>query len=182
MRLLDRFAFAAIAMTLFGVSSGAFAGTTAPVPAAGVMADIPGAHETPDPRVDYKVVFDVQSLAESSDQPAPALKTIGVLLNTYRRYGVPADHLHFVAVFHGRTIVLVANDETYRARTGAPSNPNDEILRQLSQAGVRLAVCGQSARAQHYDAASLQPLVQMNLSATVTFIDLQTGGYVRFEE
>jgi intracellular sulfur oxidation DsrE/DsrF family protein len=77
---------------------------------------------------------------------------------------------------------MVTNDRTYGQRTDASVNPNDTILRHLKDAGVDLAVCGQSARAQHYDQGSLLPFVHLNFSAVVTFINLAMRGYVRVTE
>lgn len=151
------------------------------VPSAGVVPDVPGAPDKPDPARMYKFVFDVQSLADNADGVSPALTGIGRLLNTYRGYGVPADHLQVTAVFHGKTIVLVTKDETYRGRTGAKANPNKDILRQLQAAGVKTVVCAVSAREQNYTAADLLPSVQMDLSATITFMELQSQGYVKVE-
>jgi len=152
------------------------------IPQGGVMRDIPGAHELPDPNIDYKIVFDIRTVADSSDSVSPGLKEVATLINTFRKNGVTAEHMHLVAVFHGKTILLVTNDATYRARTGEKANPNMEILKQLDRAGVKLVICGQSALAQNYDASSLLPYVQTNLSATVTFINLQARGYIKVEK
>ena len=160
----------------------AMASEPLPIPDVGMMADIPGAHEQPDPTLDYKIVFDVQTSADSDGDVDPVLQGMAGLINTFRHHGVPASHMHMVAMFHGKTILLIANDQTYNQRTGKTSNPNAQILRHLKDAGVDLDVCGQSARAQHYDQHSLLPIVQMNLSATVTFINLETRGYVRITE
>ncbi|SFO33345.1 DsrE family protein [Sphingomonas sp. OK281] len=152
------------------------------VPSVGVMKDIPDAHEKPDPALQYRMVFDVQTMADSSDDVSPALQSIGGLLNTFRKYGVPADHIQATAVFHGQSIVLVTRDETYRHRTGSIRNPNLDLLKELASAGVELVVCGQSARAQHYLKDDLIPSAQLNLSATITFINLQTRGFVKVVE
>lgn len=167
---------------MFGGGVRAEADAQAAIPSAGAMHDIPRAQEKPDPALRYKIVFDVQTLADSSDAVSPALKSIGALLNTYRNYGVPADHIQATAVFHGQTIVLVTRDEVYHDRTGAEKNPNQKLLGELAAFGVQLVVCGQSAQAQHYAAADLIPAAHLNLSATVTFINLQTKGYVKVSE
>ena len=60
-------------------------------------------------------------------------------------------------------------------------NPNAELLVKLRAAGVKLMVCGQSALSQHYDLHALARAAQINLSATVTFINLETAGYVKVE-
>ena len=158
------------------------AAQTLPVPGAGVMVDIPDAHEKPDPTLDYKIVFDMQSMGATAGDISPALKIVGTLINTYEKYGVATDHLHLQAVFHGETILLVVDDATYMARTGFAHNPNAELLQQLSKAGLKMVVCGQSAMQQHYDFKSILPLAQINLSASVTFINLAARGYTRMTE
>lgn len=152
------------------------------VPSVGAMKDIVGAQEKPDPHATYKVVFDVQTLGDSSDEASPALESIGGLINTYTGYGVPLSHLQMTAVFHGRTIQLVTRDDVYRQRTGTPTNPNAKILGELAAAGVHMVVCGQSALAQHFSPADYRPGVTTNLSATVTFLNLQTRGYIKISE
>jgi intracellular sulfur oxidation DsrE/DsrF family protein len=155
---------------------------TAPITGVPSMKDFPGANELPDPSLDYKIAFDVNTMAESPDQVSPALKMIGALINTYEQHGVSPDHLHLQAVFHGPTIALVVDDATYKGRTGVDHNPNVDLLRQLQKAGLKMVVCGQSAMAQHYDFKSILPLAQINLSASVTFINLMTRGYIKMNE
>lgn len=171
--------FAVAAAVLIGVMSAAQAQMV--VPSAGVIPDVTGATDKPDASRTYKLAFDVVSMPASAGAVSPALTSIGRLLNTYRKYGVPADHIQATAVFHGSTIALVTKDETYRNRTGAKTNPNVAILRELAAAGVKLVVCGVSARDQNYEASDLLPSVTLNLSATVTFIELQSQGYVKVE-
>mgnify|MGYP001147966021 CR=1 FL=1 len=152
-----------------------------PFPAAGVVPDVAEATDRPDPSRTYRFAFDVVSMAPSADGVSPALMGIARLINTYRSHGVPAANIEATAVFHGRTIVLVTKDETYRNRTGAKANPNLALIRQLADAGVKLVVCGVSAREQNYTAADLVPPAHMNLSATVTFVELLSRGYVKVE-
>ena len=172
-----RISLALIATGLFT----SFAGAQLPVPSAGVIQDVDGATDKPDPSRIYKLAFDVQSMADSPGTVSPALMGIAKLLNTYRKGGVPADHIQATAVFHGPTIVVVTKEATYHGRTGAKVNPNTVLLDQLASAGVKFVVCGVSARAQNYEASDLLPLATLNLSATVTFIDLQLRGYVKVE-
>jgi intracellular sulfur oxidation DsrE/DsrF family protein len=145
------------------------------------MTDFPEAHELPDPSLDYKIVFDVQTLAPTPDKVSPALQYIATIINTYEKHGVAPSHLHITAVFHGPTIVIVTDDATYKGRTGNDKNPNAEMLSQLKKAGVELVVCGQSAMQQHYDFKTILPLAQMNYAATVTFINLMTRGYIQIK-
>ena len=172
--------FALAAALLSGIPL-SIRGAELPVPSAGVIPDVAGAADKPDPSLIYKLAFDVRSMADSADAISPALLGVAKLINTYRKYGVPADHIQATAVFHGPTIVLVTKDDTYLRRTGVKTNPNVTLLRELAAAGVKFVVCGVSARAQNYQASDLLPPATLNLSATVTLIDLQLRGYVKVE-
>jgi intracellular sulfur oxidation DsrE/DsrF family protein len=175
------FRIAAAMVLVNGLYLAAGSAQTMPVPSAGFVPDVPGATDKPDPTRAYKFAFDVQSMANSAGDVSPALTGIGRLLNTYRKFGVPANQLQATAVFHGRTIALVIKDDTYKARTGAPTNPNKTILKELLAAGVKLVVCGVSAREQNYVSSDFLPSVTTNLSATITFMELESRGYVKVE-
>jgi intracellular sulfur oxidation DsrE/DsrF family protein len=123
----------------------------------------------------------MNTMPDSNDKVLPGLMMIGAIINTYESHGVSPDHLHLVAVFHGPTIVAVTDDATYKARTGVEHNPNVDLLNQLRKAGLKTVVCGQSTMAQHYDFKSIQ-YAQINLSATVTFINLMTRGYIKINQ
>ncbi|HEX4067222.1 MAG TPA: DsrE family protein [Acidobacteriaceae bacterium] len=154
----------------------------APIPDVGRMTDIPGAHETPDPRLDYKIVFELNSAAEQADAINPGLTTIAALVNTFAHYGVGPAHRHFVAIFHGPTVDLVTKDDSYRKTHQGHSNPNVRLMKALTASGVQLVVCGQSALQHHIDPKTIQPDVQLNFSATVTLMNLETEGYVKVDE
>jgi hypothetical protein len=59
---------------------------------------------------------------------------------------------------------------------------NLKLMDELTAAGVQLVVCGQSVFQRHINLHTIQPDVQLNLSATVTLMNLETQGYMRIEE
>ena len=170
--------YALASLAAIGVPSAANAQLA--IPSAGSIPDVPGAADTPDPSRTYKLAFDMQSMGGASDVNS-GLRSVASIINTLRAHGVPADQIEATAVFHGRTIVLVTKNEVYRNRTGAAENPNIALLQELSDAGVKFVICGVSARQQNYTAADLLPLASLNMSATMTFIDLQLKGYVKVD-
>lgn len=171
----------AIAMGLMPLGA-AQAQNMSPIPDVGRMQDIAGAHETPDPSETYKIVFDLSSTADSIDEMNPGLVAVAALVNTFAHFGVDAAHRKFVVLFHGATTELVVDDATYRQRQHGHANPNLALMHELSQAGVQLAVCGQSALEHKIDFQTIEPVVQLNYSATVTLMLLGTRGYVRITE
>ena len=68
-RTVYRVSLALIATAL----STSFAGAQLPIPSAGVIQDVDGATDKPDPSRLYKLAFDVQSMADSADKVSPAL-------------------------------------------------------------------------------------------------------------
>ena len=153
----------------------------APITGVPQFKDFDGANELPDPSLDYKIAFDINSMPQSPSDVNPAIKMVGALINAYESHGVSPSHLHITAVFHGPTIQVVLDDATYKARTGVERNPNVELLNQLKAHGVQMVVCGQSAMAQHYDFKSIAH-AKVNFSASVTFINLMTRGYIKINE
>ena len=153
-------------------------GQALPVPSQGVAKDIANAHEMPDPKTDYKVVFSVAAVVKP-DEVHPMLKTIGLYLNTLAKNGVPADHRHIAAVFHqGGGDAVLAND-VYKARHNGMNNPNIALLHELKQAGVELRVCGQGLLGKKLEPKDVLPDVQVDLWAMTTMVNLQMRGYAR---
>ena len=57
-------------------------------------------------------------------------------------------------------------------------NRNENLLRQLSEAGVELYLCGQSAMSRDLPLDGLQPYVRVALSAMTAIAVLKGRGYV----
>ena len=148
----------------------------------GRMVDIPGAHEMLDPAHDYKVIFSLLSVPKSLDEINPGLKFVASFVNTFPYYKVPPEHRHFVVIFHGPTVDLVVNNKAYQKRHNGHSNPNIALMQDLTKAGVQLVVCGQSALENGVDLKTIQSDVQLNLSATVTFLNLESKGYIQIDK
>ncbi len=150
------------------------------VPGYEAAKDLPGAHELPDPKTDYKVVFaDGQDAAKPGDVN-PMLSSIATYVNTLGKYGVPAEHRHIIIMFHQRTpgIDIVMSNDAYRARHNR-DNPNVAVVHALKQAGVDIRVCGQGLIAQKIDPKQVNPDIQIDLWAMTSLVNLQLRGYVR---
>lgn len=156
--------------------------TTPALPVAGYEAakDLPGAHEMPDPRTDYKVLFSVSQ----SGKPGvvhPMLPSIATYVNTLAKYGVPPEHRHIVVMFHQRSadFEIVMNNEAYKARHNGQDNPNIALIHALKQAGVDFRACGQGLVAMKIDPKDVNPDIQVDLWAMTSMVNLGLKGYVR---
>jgi intracellular sulfur oxidation DsrE/DsrF family protein len=153
---------------------------TLPVAGYDAAKDIAGAHELPDPKMDYKVVFDVGIAAKSpATDINPMLPAIARYVNTLAKNGVPAEHRHIAAVFHQGGTAVVMNNETFKARNNGQDNPNLAIVHALKQAGVDFRVCGQALLGNKIDPTQVNPDIQVDLWALTTMVNLQMRGYAR---
>lgn len=126
---------------------------------------------------DYRVVFDVADAAPSPDRVNARLETVARFLNMHARAGVPVERLHAVLVVHGTAGQELLQDAAYRVRNGGTPNPNAELIARLTDAGVQVVLCGQTATSRDLPRDSLLPGVQMALSAMTALITLQNDGY-----
>ncbi|MGE0815747.1 MAG: DsrE family protein [Vicinamibacterales bacterium] len=155
-------------------------GSALPVSGYPAARDVAGAHELPDPAVDYKVVFAVATGAKERTQVNPMLPTVATYLNTLAGHGVAPAHRHLAVMFHQRSddVDIVMSNDAYKARYGI-DNPNIAVIHALKQAGVDLRVCGQALAARTIDPSQVNPDIQIDLWALTSLVNLQMRGYVR---
>lgn len=152
------------------------------VPGYPVAIGVPGAHDLPDSRATYKVVFDVAHKADQADHPLAGLIMVARYVNTLAQYGVSASHRHIAVVFHQDALEAVVNNDTWKAAHNGADNPNVPLIQALAKAGVVFHVCGQGVTRTHIDPQTIQPQIQLDLWALTTLIDLQQQGYVRISD
>jgi intracellular sulfur oxidation DsrE/DsrF family protein len=145
--------------------------------ALGLPVDVPNAKELPDPTLIYQDVFDLPTAAKTPSDVNPGLLTVGLFVNTLTKYGVPADHRKFVVVFHRGSTDAILNNDAYKAKHNV-DNPNIKIMNSLAKAGVLFKVCGQSVVFGHIDPKTIQPIVEVDLWAGTTILNLTARGYV----
>ena len=175
-----------VAMAALGLAWAApvAAQSSSHLPVAGYPAaqDVPGAHELPDPTLDYKVVFTIGGTEprDSSAAVHPMLPTLATYVNTLAKHGVPAEKRHLVVMFHQRStdFDIVMSNEAFKARYGA-DNPNIELIHALTQAGVEFRACGQGLAARTIDASEMNPDIQTDLWAMTSIVNLQMRGFGR---
>lgn len=141
----------------------------------GDVVPMPDAAMQPDPKGEYKTVFDVTKGAEMRGVNA-SLFRVARAVNVFTSAGVPLAHLHFVAVISGPATPAVLDNEHYRAKFGK-DNPNLDLIAKLKAAGVDVQVCGQALHGMHLDPAWVDPNVTLTLSALSDNIIYGNRGY-----
>jgi intracellular sulfur oxidation DsrE/DsrF family protein len=127
--------------------------------------------------MEYKVVFEVSQSGEPGTVN-PYLNTVARFLNMHARAGVPLEKIHLAVVMHGEAAKDALMDAPFRERYGV-DNANLDLLRQLSDAGVELYMCGQSAQSRGLPRDRLVEPIRMALSAMTALSILHARGYWR---
>ena len=119
-----------------------------------------------DPSRVLKHSFDVSTPADN-DAPIATLVSAARFINMHVRAGIDANNIAVAVVVHGKAVLEMADDNSTSA----------ELIDRLTNYGVRIIVCGQSAA--YYDVATddLLPGVEMALSAMTAHALLQQQGY-----
>ena len=134
----------------------------------------------PDPDLEYKLVVDVYSGAETPDSLGAGLYNVARMLNLFAVGGVPADQVKVVLAIHGGATFGVLNDHYFQERFGV-DNPNLPLLRALRKAGVTVVVCGQSLLGRDIPLTAVAPEVEIATSMLTTVAMYQMLGYGNFK-
>jgi intracellular sulfur oxidation DsrE/DsrF family protein len=130
----------------------------------------------PNPSHIYKIVFAVTQASKTPSDVNGALDHVARTVNLYVAAGVPLKNLKFVVIVGGAAAPAALDDAHYREKFGIP-NPNLQLISELEQAGVHVAVCGQAVPEHHFDYNWIDPKIKVALSELTTVTVLQQQGY-----
>lgn len=124
----------------------------------------------------FKAVFDVGRTFKDSTQINPLLNTAARFLNMHVAAGVSQNKINAALVIHGSAAYDILNDTKYKAKYGI-SNPNTSLITALTNQGVQIIICGQTAAYRNITNKDTHPKVQFALSAMTALIQLQNQNY-----
>jgi len=128
-------------------------------PVADITATMPIAPDTA-----FRHSFDVSNPAPAG-KPNSTLVSAARFINMHARAGLPKDNVQVAIVVHGKAVKEMAGEQSASA----------ELIAALTDHGVRIIVCGQSA--DGVATGDLLPGVEMALSAMTAHAVLQQQGY-----
>lgn len=145
----------------------------------GIIADVDTDFKIPK-RTQFKILYDTIESAEPG-KVNKTLNTAARFINMHAEAGVPTKKMKLAVVFHGKGSVDLTRNEryaqTYKGAENAPENANAPLIKALTENGVRVILCGQSAAFYDIENADLLPNVEMALSAMTAHAVLQQEGY-----
>jgi intracellular sulfur oxidation DsrE/DsrF family protein len=142
----------------------------------GGIFQIPHAVEKPDPKMKYNIVVEVERESEKPDSLSWALNNVARLVNLHVIGGVPKENLDVVIVLHGGATYITMANEQYQKKY-KKDNPNLDLFHELSKAGVKIFVCGQSLINRKVDQTKMAPEVKVATSMLTTLTTYQLKGY-----
>jgi intracellular sulfur oxidation DsrE/DsrF family protein len=142
----------------------------------GTVSEIPYAVEKPDPKMDYKVVVEVNTDNAKPETVHEFFEKTAAVVNLHALGGVSDKKRHIVLVIHGPAAQYVVNDAEYQKRFNT-KNPNLPLFHELTDAGVKIFVCGQSLEKRKIDPHTVSSDVNVALSAITTLTTYQLKGY-----
>jgi intracellular sulfur oxidation DsrE/DsrF family protein len=128
---------------------------------------------------DVKIVFSVSSLAFEGDLPA-SLFHVDLIKNDIDEWKAKSD---IVVVFHTFAGHVTLHDSAYNTdRNIATGNPYKELVAALQKRGVRVELCGATARVHNWGNADLLPNIKINTDAMSRLTQLVQEGFVQITE
>jgi intracellular sulfur oxidation DsrE/DsrF family protein len=126
-----------------------------------------------------KTVFSVASLSFEKDLPA-ALFHMGLIVNDVADWKAKAD---IVAVFHTNAGHVTLHDKAYnKERNISTGNPYRKLVTDLMEKGVRVELCGATAKAYGWVNADTISGIQINTDAMSRLIQLAQEGFIKISE
>jgi intracellular sulfur oxidation DsrE/DsrF family protein len=142
----------------------------------GGIYEIKDAVEKPDPSLEYKIMVDLSTGADSPEEISRWVDNIARLMNLHGLVGVPQDRLHVKVVVHGGAIFTLLTDEKHQERSKV-DNPNLKVYEALIASGAEIFVCGQSMVARNLDKKDLWQGIKIAHSAMTTITTYVPQGY-----
>lgn len=125
---------------------------------------------------EMKVIFDVDKSSEDKSEVNRYIEVAARFFNMHVNAGMKPEQLKAAMTIHAGAAQDVLSNEAYKKKFGV-DNPNLKLINALSEAGVDVIVCGQSAAKNNMSHEDINPNVKIALSATTALIQYQNKGY-----
>lgn len=142
----------------------------------GGIFEVPDAVENPAADLPYNIVIELVTGADEPKQLNNSLNNIARLINLHAIGGVPPENLSVVVAIHGEAAYSILDNQQYREKYKT-DNPNLTLYAALSEAGVKLFVCGQSLVVRNIDRKRMAPEIAIATSMLTVVTTHQLKGY-----
>jgi intracellular sulfur oxidation DsrE/DsrF family protein len=128
---------------------------------------------------DVKTVFSIGALTFEGDLPA-SIFHLQLITNDIADSNAESE---VIAVFHTNAGHVMLHDSAYNAdRNITTGNPYKDLVADLMKRGVRVELCGATAKAHHWGNTDLLPDIKVNTDAMARTTELVQQGFVKITE
>ncbi|HLP39700.1 DsrE family protein [Lacibacter sp.] len=142
----------------------------------GTVFEIPTADHKPDPATEYKIIVELTENTPKADSLNIYLEAIATLINLHAAEGVPQKNIKLVVVLRKGATHAVFGDELFR-KYFKVDNPNRQLIKELTDAGVEFYVCGQTMIKRNTKEEELMPGTKIASSGLTAISTYQLKGY-----
>lgn len=128
---------------------------------------------------EVKSVYSIGALAFEGDLPA-SLFHLQLIEGDIDDWNAAAT---IIAVFHTNAGHVTLNDNAYNAaRNILTGNPYNDLIANLMKRGVKVELCGATAKAHNWGNVDLLPGIEVNTDAMARTTQLVQQGFVKITE
>lgn len=127
-------------------------------------------------RAKFAIAFDTSKPGEPG-AVNNTLTTAARFMNMHVKASVPQKNIKLAVIVHGKASFDFLQNAYYGETYDGADNPNVAPIKALTDEGVRIILCGQSAAYHGISKDQLLPGVEMALSAMTAHALLQQDGY-----
>lgn len=142
----------------------------------GPVYEVKNADYIPDSTQIMMAIFDIDAYQDNPTDQNFIISSLHRFYNMHVNKGIKESNIHLAFVVHGTSTKDALRNEIYQKKYGT-DNPNHELIKTLSEKGVHMYICGQSAISSGYQKSDLMPEVKMSLSAMTVLTTYQMNGY-----
>ena len=135
--------------------------------------------EIPDPKLDYKFLFELTFLNPDSvaSEINYGITEVARVINLHVASGVPLKKIFPVIVVHGPALKAFCTNEYYKEKFKI-DNPNLKVIAELKKLGATFIACGQAMHFINIKKEDLMPDVKVSLTAQTVISSYQLKGYL----
>lgn len=137
--------------------------------------------EIPDPKLDYKLMFElIMNKHDSISGMNADLVEIARIINLHVASGIPVKKIVPLIVVHGPALNDFTTNTFYNERFKT-DNPSLELINELEGLGAKFIACGQAMQFFDVPKEALLPLFKISLTAQTILSSYQLKGYVKMQ-
>src|SRR4026208_1636984 len=142
----------------------------------GTVFRLTDADHKPDPSIKYKIIVELTENASKPDSLNEYIEALATLMNLHAAEGVAKENIQMVVILRKMATYAVFGNELYKEKFKC-DNPNLQLLKELSDAGVEFYVCGQTMQKRNIDTKKLVAGTKVASSGLTAITTYQLKGY-----